>query len=175
MDDEQVVVFSVFFRSLWREGGLSYTGTNFSPKYEREREIHTHNYLNPWNQSLWTSKQWITKLRWGMEQSFAVLFCPLWTCCCDVEVKTHEHTHAVPVRWCFDWLLDFKVGEPAAGTGGATWTRPGGLLQDWSHRDQGAGAWSRPTVCLSHSSTEQKERVTALDTYAFYAWSFSLC
>lgn len=81
-----------------------------------------------------------------------------------MEVETHERAHTVPVLWCFDWLLDFKVGEPAAGRGGATLTWPGGLLQDFRHRDQEAGAWSRPTVCLSRSSTEQKEQVRDLDT-----------
>lgn len=76
-----------------------------------------------------------------------------------------------PVLWCFDWLLDFKVREPAAGRGGATLPWPGGPLQDWRRRDQGMGAWSRPTVCLSRSSAEQKEQVRSVLSSHY----FSLC
>lgn len=70
--------------------------------------------------------------------------------------------------------LVFKVGEQAAGRGGATLGWPGGLLQDWHHRDQGMGAWNRPTVCLSRSSAEEKEQVTVLDMLLFASVFFTL-
>lgn len=156
-----------------KRGGFSLHGHHLQFKL-RERETQL---FKPFCQSLWTPRQWITMLHWGMDQGFIHLESLAVLASSPNELlwcgsRTHEHTHAVPVLWCFDWLLDFKVGEPAAGRGGATLPWPGGLLQDWRHRGQGTGAWNPPTVCLSHSSTEHKEHVRALDTW--YAVVFTL-
>lgn len=60
-----------------RRGGIILHGHHLQFKLREERD----NYLNPWNQSLWTPRQWITMLHWGMEQGFIYLefggFCVL--------------------------------------------------------------------------------------------------